>query len=108
MRKSNNWRTFVGRTIHVLVGGVMIFAGTAKLLGVFPPEALEKLGLDGQIRLIGAGEFIAAVFLLVPRTCSLGILLTSAFWGGAICVHMALGEHYIVQSILLLLTWLGA
>ena len=45
---------------------------------------------------------------LVPRTASLGVLLASGFWGGAICMHMSKGEPFVVQSILLLLTWLGA
>jgi hypothetical protein len=108
MRKSTHWSKLVGRIIHLLIGGLMVFAGTAKLVGFFPPEALEKLGLGGQIQLIGAGELVTAVLLLIPRTSSLGVLLTSAFWGGAICIHMAHGEPYVVQSALLLLTWLGA
>jgi hypothetical protein len=86
----------------------MIFAGAAKLMGFFPPEGLDKLGLAGRIGMIGTGEIISAVFLLLPRTSSLGVLLTSAFWGGAICVHMAHGEPYVFQSALLLVTWLGA
>src|SRR5260370_5733239 len=44
---------------------------------------------------------------LVPRTASLGVLLASGFWGGAICLHMSKGEPFVVQSVLLLLTWLG-
>ena len=37
-----------------------------------------------------------------------GLLFASAFWGGAICVHMSHGESYLVPSILLALTWIGA
>jgi hypothetical protein len=44
----------------------------------------------------------------IPRTASLGVLLTGAFWGGAICLHMSKGEPFVLQSVLLLLTWVGA
>jgi hypothetical protein len=87
---------------------MLLLAGAAKLLGLFPAEPLEKLGLGGHIRLLGAGELVTAILLLTPRTASLGTLLTSAFWGGTICIHMAHGEPYVFQSVLLLLTWLGA
>ena len=97
-----------GWVLHVLIGGLMIFAGSAKLLGLFPPEALAKHGLGDQIRLIGAGEVLTALLLLIPRTSSLGILLTSSFWGGAICIHMAHGEPYLFQAAMLVLSWVGA
>jgi hypothetical protein len=100
-----------GWVLHVAVGGLMIFAGTGKLFGFAAPEvveALQKGGLGEQIRLIGAGELLTAVLLLVPRTSSLGVLLTSGFWGGVICFHMAHGESYLFPSVLLVLTWVGA
>jgi hypothetical protein len=108
MKMTWDWRTIAGLVLHVLVAALMIFAGSAKLLGLFPPEVLAKIGLGGQITLIGAGELASAILLLVPRTSSLGVLLTSSFWGGAICLHMSHGEPYVLQSVLLLLTWAGA
>jgi len=56
---------------------------------------------------IGAGELASAILLLIPRTSSLGLLLTSGFWGGAICLHMSKGEPFVFQSALLLFTWVG-
>jgi hypothetical protein len=102
------WRPIAGLVLHVLVGGMMIFAGSAKVLGFFPPEELAKYGLGEQVFLIGAGEVLTAVLLLVPRTSSLGVLLASSFWGGAICTHMAHAEPYLLQAALLVLTWVGA
>jgi hypothetical protein len=104
-------KTVGGWVLHVGIGGLMIFAGSGKLFGFAPPEVVETLqkgGLGEQIRLIGAGELITAVLLLVPRTSSLGVLLTSGFWGGVICFHMAHGESYLFPSVLLVLTWVGA
>jgi hypothetical protein len=57
---------------------------------------------------IGAGELATAILLLVPRTSSLGVLLASSFWGGAICLHLSTGTPFVLQSALLLLTWVGA
>jgi DoxX-like family len=103
-----NWKTIAGWVLHGLVGGAMLLAGSAKVLGLFPPEQVEKLGLSVPIQVIGAGELVSAILLLVPRTASLGVLLTSGFWGGAICLHMSKGEPFVLQSVFLLLNWMGA
>src|SRR5437588_665381 len=108
MKTTWNWKTIAGLVLHGLIAGIMILAGSAKVLGLFPPDAVAKLGLTGWITVIGAGELATAVLLLVPRTSSLGVLLASSFWGGAICLHMSKGEPFVLQSALLLLTWAGA
>jgi hypothetical protein len=97
-----------GLALHILIGGLMILTGSQKVLGMVPPEALAKYGLGEQMRLIGAGALLTALLLLIPRTSSLGVLLTSSFWGGAICIHMAHGETYLFQAVMLLLSWVGA
>ena len=108
MKASRNWKAVAGWVLHGLVAGIMVLAGSAKVLGLFPPEQVEKLGLSVPIQVIGAGELVSAILLLVPRTASLGVLLTSGFWGGAICLHMSKGEPFVLQSAFLLLTWVGA
>jgi hypothetical protein len=108
MKTTRSWKAFAGLVLHGLVGVVMLLAGSAKVLGLFPPEQVEKLGLGVPIQVIGAGEPVSAILLLVPRTASLGVLLTSGFWGGAICLHMSKGEPLVLQSVFLLLTWVGA
>jgi hypothetical protein len=108
MKTGRSGKTIAGAVLHVLIAGIMILAGSAKLLGFFPPEAVAKLGLGVPIGVIGAGEVATALLLLVPGTSSLGVLLASSFWGGAICLHMSHGEPFVLQSILLLLTWVGA
>jgi hypothetical protein len=108
MKPTWNWKTITGLVIHILIAGIMVLASSAKLLGQFPQEEVEKLGLSGWILVIGAGELATAILLVLPRTTSLGVLLASAFWGGAICLHMSRGTAFVVQSVLLLLTWVGA
>jgi hypothetical protein len=103
-----NWKKIGGRILHGLVAGVMILAGLAKVLGLFPPEAVTKMGLSLPIQVIGVGELVSAILLLVPRTSSAGLLLTSGFWGGVICLHMSKGEPFVLQSAFLIITWVGA
>src|SRR5262249_5634428 len=97
-----------GLILHTLIGALLIFTGSQKVLGSVPTEALVKLGLGEQARLIGAGAILTALLLLIPRTSSLGILLASSVWGGAICIHMAHGEPWVFQAVLLVLSWVGA
>jgi hypothetical protein len=85
--------------LHIIIGGLMILV---------PPEVLSNYGLDQQIRLIGAGAILAGVLLLIPRTSSLGIFLTSSFWRGPISIHIAHDEPYIFQVVVLFPSWLGA
>jgi hypothetical protein len=106
-----NWSRIAGTVLHVLVGGLMIFACSGKAFGFAPPQVVSSLneaGLGDYIRLIGAGGLVSAILLLVPRTAPLGALAVSAYWGGAICLHMARHESYVLVSVLLLLTWAGA
>src|SRR5258708_40153806 len=107
MKANQNWKTIAGWVLHGLIAGMMILAGSAKVLGFFPPEEVAKLGLTLPIQVIGAGELASAILLLIPRTASLGLLLTSGFWGGAICLHMSKGEPFGLQSALPLSTWVG-
>jgi hypothetical protein len=99
-----------GWVLHLPIAGLMVFAGSAKLFGFAPPEVvsgLVKYGLGDRLKLIGSGEMISAILLLIPLTSSLGIRLTSAFWGGVICMHMAHSESYAFPSVVLLLSWAG-
>ena len=107
MKASRNWKRVAGWVLHGLVAAIMLLAGSAKVLGLFPADQVEKLGLSVPIQVIGAGELVSAILLLVPRTASLGVLLTSGFWGGAICLHMSKGELFVLQSALLLFTWVA-
>src|SRR6266478_8962638 len=75
MKATRNWKMIGGWVLHGLIAGIMILAGSAKVLGFFPPEEVAKLGLSLPIQVIGAGELASAILLLIPRTSSLGLLL---------------------------------
>jgi hypothetical protein len=107
MKERANWGKGAGLVLHIGIGGLLIVTGSQEVLGSVPPEPLVKYGLGDQARLIGAGAVLTALLLLIPRTSALGILLASSFWGGAICIHMAHGEPYVFQAVLLVLSWTG-
>ena len=112
MRRSRRGSGSIGGiAVHVLVAGLMFFAGSGKFFGFAPAKitlSMAGYGLGGHIRLIGFGEMISAILLLMRPTLSLGTLLVSAFWGGAICIHLAHGESIMVPAAMLLLTWIGS
>ena len=107
MKTTRNWQKIGGWVLHGLIAGIMILAGSAKVMGLFPPEEVAKLGLSLPIQVIGVGELASAILLLIPRTSSLGLLLTSGFWGGAICLHMSKAEPFVMQSVFLLIVLVG-
>src|SRR5260370_39956044 len=111
MNPQNKWLKMAGVVLNVLVAALMIFAGSGKVFGFAPAEVVEgmtKYGLGERLVLIGCGEMIAAVLLVIPWTSPLGTLLTSGFWGGVICVHMSHQESFIGPSVLLAVTWARA
>jgi hypothetical protein len=108
MHATHSTSRLVGFILNLLIAGMMILVGFPKLLGMAPAEHVASMGLTDSIRIVGAGEIITGVLLLIPRTLSLGILLASAFWGGAICIHMSHGQSYALQSAILVVTWIGA
>jgi hypothetical protein len=89
----------------------MLGAGIGKAFRVAPQRVLDlfenKWHLGKQMQMIGVGELACIVLLLVPRTLPFGVLMTSAYFGGAIVTHMCHDESYLIPSALLILAWVG-
>jgi hypothetical protein len=101
-------RKIGGWVITGLLAALFLFSAAMKFVGAEQViEGFEKYGLADMRLIIGAGEVASALLYFIPLTASLGVLLLSAYMGGAICTHMANGEPYIFQSILLVVIWLG-
>jgi hypothetical protein len=60
--------------------------------------------------LVALLEIASGALFLLPRTRSLGLLVASAFMGGAIATHVQHGETFAtVPAVLVLgLVWMGA
>jgi hypothetical protein len=91
-----------------LLSLLFIASAAAKLLEAGPAvEGFTKFGLGDYIVLIGVGELVSAFLFLIPLTNSLGLLLLSAYMGGAIVTHMQHGESFVAQSAMLVLIWVA-
>lgn len=97
----------IGFGIHGLVAFAMVGAATMKAMGKIEASA----GLENYNTAVIIGEIASAILLLLPRTLSVGLLLTTAFWGGAIVVNMVAPEEgleWLTPAFLLLATWVGS
>ena len=96
-------RLYIGFALHALVASVMIFSAMIKFLA--PAEHRKPV--------LALFELANALLLLIPRTMSLGVLLTSAGWGAVIafCVLQAESHvapmHPLVPTAFLIITWVG-
>jgi hypothetical protein len=100
---------YVGFVLNLAVGGMVIMAGSGKFA---PPDEKTKEMLNNEhmlanLKLLGTGEVIVGLLLIVPWTSSLGAMLMCGFWGGTICFHMSRGEDYTMQSAFLVATIVG-
>jgi DoxX-like family len=101
-------RQIAGWFLTGLLTALFVASATMKLMRATQVvEMFQKWGLGNEVLLIGAGELTSALLFLIPRTHSLGLLLLSAYMGGAIVTHMQHGESYVGQSIMLVLIWIA-
>jgi hypothetical protein len=62
----------------------------------------------GRLTLIAIAELVSAALFLVRRTRAAGLLLVSAFLGGAIATHLQHDRSVLQPGVVLGLLWLGA
>jgi len=98
-----------GSSMVYIVGFLLAGSSMAKFAGL--PKVIEHLaalGFDGpKLTLIATLEILSAVLVLVPRTRVVGLLLASAYLGGAIATHIQHGQPPSQPAFVLALMWLG-
>ena len=100
-----------GIVIHVLFAAVMLLAGGMKMMPVSEDMAQEfaKNGLTVEwVRIIGVGEILTGILLVLPWTFSLGLLLASGLCGGIIATLMTHSQSIVPGVVLLVVVWVGA
>lgn len=108
MDSQSKGRRIAAWILTILISLLFTVSAIFKFIG--PPEVIqpaEKWGLKDHLMLIAVGELVSALLFLIPRTHSLGVLLLSAYMGGAIVTHMQNAEPYYSQSVLLVLIWIA-
>jgi hypothetical protein len=102
-------RRIFGSVLITLGGLILIGSAGAKFAHV--PAVVSQLGAMGfegsRLTLIAGLEIVSAVLFLFALTRSLGLLLVSAYLGGAIATHLQHGQPIVQPTFVLFLIWLG-
>ncbi len=105
-------QSIVGNLLVFLPGLAVAMSSILKFAGV--PGVAHQMAVmgftGGRYMLVATLEILSAILFLYPGTRSFGLLLLSAFLGGAICSHVQIGEvsKGIGPAILLALAWTGS
>jgi DoxX-like family len=103
-------RRTAGSILIFLGGLVLIVSAGAKFAQV--PAVVSQLAAVGfagsKLIIIAALEVFSALLILIPRTRSIGLLMISAYLGGAIATHMGHSEPVYQPAFVLTLFWVGA
>lgn len=86
-----------GITLVRSVGVALVVSSFVKFS--HPSPVVDYMGSmgyqDGTYYVIAAGELVIAVMLLVARSRWLGLLLASAYLGGAVAAHVAIHRYAV-------------
>ena|SRR5215472_15142763 len=108
---NNRIRSTLGNVLLFLSGIVVMMSSVVKLVGV--PRVVHQMATmgfsGGRYTLVAVLDVVSASLFLYPRSRSFGLLLLSAFLGGAICAHVQTAQlpKAVGPAILLTLAWSG-
>lgn len=105
-KKSMLW---AGRVLSGLPILMLLMSATMKLTHQPQMAAMrDHLGFtDSAITGIGLLELVCVVLYAIPATSILGVVLLTAYLGGAVASHVRVGDPFLVPIILATLAWLG-
>ncbi|MEX1362777.1 MAG: DoxX family protein [Nannocystaceae bacterium] len=98
---------------NILVGIVtlaMFASAGAKLAGAEQiVEGFQRSHIEAFILPIGVLEIIIAILFVIPKTSSLGTLLVTGYFGGAVVSHLAANQPAEMMPALVLgaLAWVA-
>lgn len=104
-------RHIAGTILIFLAGIALTMSAIVKFAGV--PGVVHTMAAqgfsDGKLTLVATLEILSAALFLFPRTRPFGVLVLSAFLGGAISTHVRMDEYVKAVGPLVLLTfaWTG-
>ena len=97
--------------VFISLGSIVLIASAGAKFAHVPKvvNELGAMGFDGsRLTMIGIAEIVSALLFLVPLTRALGLLLISAYMGGAIATHVQHGQPFIQPAMILAILWMGA
>jgi hypothetical protein len=111
-RSANGVHHLTGRILIYIAGFELLAAAVTKFAYLAPVVAqLTKAGFGGEkITLVASLELLSALLFLFPVTRSIGLLVASAFLGGAIATHVQSGEYAgaLAPALFMSVCWGGA
>lgn len=111
--KFSKRKIWMGRILTSIGTIFLAFDSLGKIFGV--PEAVEgtvKLGYPNHlVPIIGILLLIFSVIYIIPRTRMIGLILLTAYLGGAVATHFRVGNplltHVMFPVYISLLLWGG-
>lgn len=115
MNEFNSSPTYlwVGRILSGLVIAFLLFDALGKLAKIEPVlKSMEELGIPAtQAVAIGIILLVITVLYAIPQTSAFGALLLTGYLGGAVAVHVLVGNplwsHTLFPVYVGLLLWIG-
>ncbi|XDD55471.1 DoxX family protein [Leptospira sp. WS4.C2] len=115
MNEFNSSPTYlwVGRILSGLVIAFLLFDAVGKLAKIEPVlKSMEELGIPAtQAVAIGIILLVITVLYAIPQTSAFGALLLTGYLGGAVAVHVRVGNplwsHTLFPVYVGLLLWIG-
>ncbi len=102
-------RRNTGNTLIVLSSLMLIGSAGVKLAQI--PQVIAEIGALGfagsTLTMIAILELVSALLFLLPLTRSFGLLMVSAYMGGAIATHVGHGQPFIRPAMVLAIFWLA-
>jgi DoxX-like family len=100
-----------------VAGNVLIFLGTFVLVATAGskfaqvPKVVSEMGAMGfegsRLMFIAVLEMFSAILFVVPLSRAAGLLMVSAYMGGAIATHIQHGQSPLPPAIVLAILWVG-
>lgn len=111
MNQISKPRRIIGWILVGLVGASMIAGAVANQFILLSADDVKKMGeLHKYALILSIVQGLSGLLMVVPRTSSLGILLATAYFGGAICFHITHNETSmsLPAAVVMAMLWTGA
>jgi len=101
---------WAGRVLSALPILMLLLSASMKL--THQPQMVEvlvkHLGFqESAITGIGLLELLCVVLYAIPATAALGVVMVTAYLGGAVAAHVRVGEAFVTPIVVAMLAWLG-
>jgi hypothetical protein len=103
-------RRRVAGNVLIFLGGFVLAASAGSKFAQVPKVVSEMgaMGFEGsRLMFIAVLEMLSAILFVVPFSRAAGLLMVSAFMGGAIATHIQHGQSPLQPAMILAIFWLG-